>query len=226
MTLPLVQHFSDVLCVWAYVAHARLEETAKRFAGRVSIDMHFVPVFPDARGKLEKGWDGRGGIAEGYARHVAHVVGGFDHVSLHADAWTKVQPASSGSAHQFVKAVGLTTDAAADLRESAAYQTAWALRQAFFAEGRDISEQKVQFELAEAMGLPRAPIEAALTSGRAMAALGADSKLCEDLHITGSPTFRMNAGRQVLYGNVGFRLIEANINELLRAPDADDASWC
>ncbi len=36
----------------------------------------------------------------------------------------------------------------------------------------------------------------------------------------------MNAGRQILYGNVGYRLIEANLNELLRAPNSDDASWC
>ena len=31
---------------------------------------------------------------------------------------------------------------------------------------------------------------------------------------------------QKLYGNVGFRLMEANIQELLRAPGTDEASWC
>jgi hypothetical protein len=36
----------------------------------------------------------------------------------------------------------------------------------------------------------------------------------------------LNDGRQKLYGNVGFRIIEANIQELLRAPVGDQASWC
>lgn len=29
-----------------------------------------------------------------------------------------------------------------------------------------------------------------------------------------------------LYGDVGFRIIEANIEELLRVPGDDQASWC
>jgi hypothetical protein len=31
--------------------------------------------------------------------------------------------------------------------------------------------------------------------------------------------------KQVLTGNVGYRVIEANVRELLRAP-ADQSSWC
>jgi hypothetical protein len=44
--------------------------------------------------------------------------------------------------------------------------------------------------------------------------------------IEGSPSFVLNEGRQKLYGNIGFRLIEAKIQELLRSPRADEASWC
>lgn len=227
MTLPTIQHFSDVLCVWAYVAHVRLEETLRRFEGQVRIDMHFVPVFSDAIGKLDKGWSHRGGI-DAYAGHVAEVVCGFDHAPLHPDAWRKTRPASSASAHLFLKAVALTHSDGArdDLRMSAAYRASWSLRQAFFCEARDISQWREQAAVAEALRLDIGAIETEIDSGRAMAALCADSRLCEELNISGSPTFRMNAGRQILYGNVGFRLIEANINELLRAPNADDASWC
>jgi hypothetical protein len=32
--------------------------------------------------------------------------------------------------------------------------------------------------------------------------------------------------RRKLYGNIGFRLLDANIQELLRAPRSDEASWC
>ena len=46
------------------------------------------------------------------------------------------------------------------------------------------------------------------------------------MRIEGSPSLVLNQGRQKLYGNVGFRIIEANILELLRQPRADDASWC
>ena len=41
-----------------------------------------------------------------------------------------------------------------------------------------------------------------------------------------SPTFILNEGRQKLYGNVGYRVIEANLQELLKSPDASQASWC
>ena len=52
MSLPVVQHFSDVLCIWAYVAHVRLEEATRKFDDKVEFAMRFVPVFPDAIGKL------------------------------------------------------------------------------------------------------------------------------------------------------------------------------
>jgi hypothetical protein len=44
--------------------------------------------------------------------------------------------------------------------------------------------------------------------------------------VKGSPTLILNQGRQKLYFNVGYRLIEANIQELLRQPNPDHASWC
>jgi predicted DsbA family dithiol-disulfide isomerase len=45
--------------------------------------------------------------------------------------------------------------------------------------------------------------------------------------VQGSPTYVFNDGRQLLYGNVGYRIIEANVRELLSAPPAEGApSWC
>ena len=46
----------------------------------------------------------------------------------------------------------------------------------------------------------------------------------DKMRIEGSPSFVLNEGRQNLYGNVGFRVIEANIVELLRVSDSDQAS--
>ena len=62
--------------------------------------------------------------------------------------------------------------------------------------------------------------------GTAIALLTRDYQEAEKLRIEGSPTFVLNEGRQKLFGNVGFRIIEANIKELLKEPAGDQASWC
>jgi predicted DsbA family dithiol-disulfide isomerase len=43
--------------------------------------------------------------------------------------------------------------------------------------------------------------------------------------VTVSPTFIFNEGRQRLNGNVGYRIMEANIRELLNNPSREE-SWC
>jgi len=225
MSLPVVQHYSDVLCVWAYAAHIRLDEMAKGYGDQVRISVHFCPVFPDARGKIAAGWAKRGGF-EAYGDHVAAVGAPFDHVSIHADVWRKTRPQSSNAVHLFLKAVELAQDSAKPLRDSDAYRATWAMRQAFFEQARDICAAQVQRDVVAGLGLNLAPIEAQMQSGAAMATLDADTKFCEINKISGSPTIRMNGGRQILYGNVGFHLIEANLKELLRAPKPDEASWC
>ena len=60
----------------------------------------------------------------------------------------------------------------------------------------------------------------------AFARLATDYQDADKMRIEGSPSFVLNDGRQKLYGDVGFRIIEANIQELLRAPAGDQASWC
>ena len=64
-----------------------------------------------------------------------------------------------------------------------------------------------------------------LEDGRAFAALAADYEAATRDQVKGSPTFVLNHGRQRLYGNVGYRIIEANIEELLR-DRGEMASWC
>jgi predicted DsbA family dithiol-disulfide isomerase len=225
MSLPVVQHYSDVLCVWAYAAHVRLDEMAKRFGDQVRISVHFVPVFPDVRGKISSSWAKRGGY-EAYGDHVAGVGAQFEHIEIHPDVWRKTRPQSSNAVHLFLKAVELAQDGTTPLRESDAYRATWAMRQAFFKDARDVGDSRVQRDVVDGLGLDMAAIEAQLQSGAAMAALDADTKFCEANKISGSPTIRMNGGRQILYGNVGFHLIEANLKELLRAPNPDEASWC
>ena len=105
-------------------------------------------------------------------------------------------------------------------------QVTWAFRCAFFRDCRDIARWDTQCEIAEALGADIDAIERRIHSGIALARLATDYQDADRMRIEGSPSFVLNEGRQKLYGNVGFHLIEANIQELLRAPRTDEASWC
>jgi predicted DsbA family dithiol-disulfide isomerase len=102
----------------------------------------------------------------------------------------------------------------------------WAFRCAFFRDCRDIARWDVQCDLAEAHGVDINAIERNIHDGAAFASLATDYQDADKMRIEGSPSFVLNDGRQKLYGNVGFRIIEANIQELLRVPGGDQASWC
>ncbi|MBX3269020.1 MAG: DsbA family protein [Sandaracinaceae bacterium] len=217
MSKVSVQYFSDVLCVWAYVGQVRLDELESAFRDEVEVDCHFMTVFGDAHGKLTTSWRERGGLA-GYAEHVRSVVARFDHVTIHADAWDPVAPASSLGCHVFLAAVKL-------LDAAVFRQVAWRLREAFFAEGRDIAQRRVQLEVAESIGLSVAALEASLSSGRAHAELSRGLALARSYGVETSPTYVFDEGRQRLNGNVGYRVIEANVRELLRTPEPGQ-SWC
>jgi predicted DsbA family dithiol-disulfide isomerase len=100
-----------------------------------------------------------------------------------------------------------------------------ALRRAFFVELVDISNQQRLFEVAEQAGVDIAKLQQVLDSGTAHAQLAADLAAATQSAVRASPTMTFNEGRQVLAGNVGYRVLEANIRELLRNP-TDQQSWC
>lgn len=225
MPAPLaITYFSDILCVWAYVAEARLAELERAHQGEIAITHRFVSVFGDAHGKLEAGWSARGGF-DGYAAHVAATVAKFPPAPLHPDTWTRVRPRSSLSPHLVLKAVeAWETEAHGTTTRTA--MAISSLRRAFFADAADIGRRDVQQALLARLGIDLEGVDSALADGRAHARLAADYALAEKSKIEGSPTFLLNEGRQKLYGNVGFRVISANIRELLRTPGEGEASWC
>jgi predicted DsbA family dithiol-disulfide isomerase len=226
-----ITYFSDVLCIWAYAAQIRLDEIGRSFGADVHIDYKFCSVFGDTAHKIGRGWADRGGY-QGFNRHLRDVGDQFAHIDVHPDVWLAVRPASSDSAHLFIKAVqrlerdGAAGQPAAGKDVALSAQLIWALRRAFFHECRDVSMRKVQCEVAEALGIAPAAIEAEIDSGAAFAALAADVQARDRLRIEGSPTFVLNQGRQKLYGNIGYRVIEANVRELLRTPGVGEMSWC
>ncbi len=227
-----IGYFSDLLCVWAYVAEVKIDELRRNFPDRVSIDYRFVPIFGDALGRIEERWSDRGGLT-GYAEHVREVASRFEHAPVHPEVWTRTAPKSSLTAHAFVRAAFLLAqEGTIDDRpveafsgRSAVEQLSWQLRVAFFRDLRDIGRLDVQTEVAAEIELPADEIRRRLKDGSPFAALTGDHDLAARSQIYGSPTFLLNEGRQKLYGNVGYRVIEANVQELLR-DNREMASWC
>ncbi len=216
-------YFSDVLCVWAYIAQVRLDELKTTFPTQISIESHFTPVFGDARRKLTQRWQDKGGLA-GYNQHVREVAAKFEHVSIHPEIWMQTIPTSSTACHLLLRAVKLLEERGV-VGVGAMENLTWALRQAFFTELIDISDRKIQLQIAKKLGLPVNKIKAEIDSGTAYAELSRDFDLTKEHHVTVSPTLLFNEGRQRLNGNVGYRVIEANIRELLTNP-ANEHSWC
>lgn len=231
MTPAKLYYFSDVLCIWAYAAQARVEQADRQFGARIEIDERFCPVFPDAHAKIAEAWKERGGFA-GFNAHLREVAGQFPHITLHDRVWLDARPRTSTGAHLFLKAVQIVGEEETGdgppgpFTDTLLNRASWAIRRAFFEHCRDISDWHVHREVAEDLGLDYARIDDLIRSSEAVARLDADHKLAELNSVRGSPTFLMNNGRQKLYGNVGYRLVEANIEEMLRKPGADEASWC
>jgi predicted DsbA family dithiol-disulfide isomerase len=216
-------HFSDVLCVWAYASERRMVELHDEFGSAVEVDYRFVSIFGPARQKLEERWRNKGGVVA-YGDHVRGIVAGFGHVTMHSDVWVRVAPASSWPAHLALCAVRLLErDGTAPVGSCEALTRR--LRQAFFGDAHDISRQDVLFAAVEALGLDVAAIVAELTSGRAHAELAADYDQAREQDIRMSPTILLNEGRQRLSGNVGYRVIAANVREVLERQPGQ-VSWC
>jgi len=231
MTLQ-ISYFSDVLCIWAYVAEVRLDEVRKEFRSSVELEYRFIPIFGATRYRIAEGRKDRGGYA-GFGEHVRKVAADFPHVSVNERVWSEVAPTTSSTAHEMLCAArqlaneGVVGSARRDdlggrtLLEEAT----WQIRSAFFEHGRDISDRDVLLDVLGEAGMPTDAIEAKLKSGEAMAEVCRDIELRDSNKIEGSPTYYLNQGRQKLYGNVGYRVVSANLRELLEQPE-HQASWC
>ncbi len=218
MSAITIHHYSDILCVWAYVGQIRVDELCSVHGDEIQLETHYVDVFGDVPGRLLKRWEEKGGIA-GYSTHVIEVVNRFDHLPVHEEVWQRNIPNSSLSCHQFLHAVHLAHG------PEAARKAAWSMRETFFAKAEDVSDWAIQAQIAEGLSLATAPIETHLKNGSALSRLSRDLRSANEQGLSVSPTLVFNEGRQVLKGNVSFRVMEANVNELLSAT-TEGHSWC
>src|SRR5579862_8672016 len=109
---------------------------------------------------MQTAWKERGGLPA-YRQHVREIVDKFGHVTLHEQTWQSEVPKSSMPAHLFLCAVR-QLEADSRTASEATGRAAWAVRQAFFRDGRDISCGKVLLEIAEAIELHAGQIESTI----------------------------------------------------------------
>jgi predicted DsbA family dithiol-disulfide isomerase len=219
MSSPLIiDYYSDVLCVWAWIAQRRIEELRENWGDDVVLRHHYMNLFGDTEARIGQGWADKGGF-EGFGQHVIAATAPYDEAPVIASIWCDAKPATSGNAHLLIKAAELAHGAqtGADL--------ALAIRKEFFTHGKDVGNMAVLMDIADDIGIDADRLEEILGKGQAMANLMADYKDAQEQNLKGSPTWIMNGGRQVLYGNVGYRVLHANIEEILHRPD-EEASWC
>lgn len=227
-----IMYFTDVLCIWAYLAQIRIDELKTKFGDDVILQKHFIPVFGSVNSKMQDNWGDKGGVAA-YCNHVQSVAKKFGHIEIHPDAWVKNTPTTSTSCHLFLKAIQILADnneipatvMSDDVEKNTFEFAVWKVRVAFFKDAVDVSDLNEQMNIADELGLPADKIKDLIDSGVAFAGLDDDLQLKEKYGVSGSPTLVLNEGRQIIYGNVGYRVIEANIQELLTQPEYQ-ASWC
>ncbi len=104
-----IDYYSDVLCVWAWIAQARLDELESQWQGQVSVSHHYVDIFGDCHRKIPATWGEQDGF-DRFARHVHDSAAPFDAADVHPDIWTSTRPRSSAQAHLVLRATAIEHD--------------------------------------------------------------------------------------------------------------------
>lgn len=219
MSAPVViDYYSDILCVWAWIAQRRIDELNVKLSSKIELRYHYLDVFGDASNKIPNQWAERGGYA-GFAKHVTDSAAPYPDAPINADIWHKIRPNTSANAHLVLKAIELSYS------KEKSIEMALLIRRTFYIDGQDIGQLSLLFSLLETVGIDCVRINKKLNDGSAMASLMADYQQAKALSLKGSPSYIIDNGRQVLYGNVGYRVLLANIEEHLIKP-IEEASWC
>jgi predicted DsbA family dithiol-disulfide isomerase len=214
----IVDYYSDILCVWAWIAQRRIDELNVKLQSSIVINHHYIDVFGDVATKISHQWQTKGGYS-GFASHVQHSAATFEDAPVNEKIWTELRPTTSANVHLVLKAIDLACGAESSIKAALQY------RKAFYIDALDISDMHALMTLAEQQMLDIQNISKHIKDGSAMALLMKDYQNSKLLNLKGSPSFILDGGRQTLYGNVGYRVLLANIEELQKNPQ-QEASWC
>jgi predicted DsbA family dithiol-disulfide isomerase len=199
MSLPTVEVYSDIHCPWSYLVVHRLRRIWPDYAGRVRLAWRSLSLeYINARGTPKPTVEAE-----------INLIASLD-PSLPVTAWRRPDwqwPVTFWPALEALACAQAQGD-------DAAFAMSWALRRAFFVEGRSPSLRHeilaIAHEVAAASPLDADRFEADWDSGRYKADVLADSRRgWHELKVEGSPTFVLPNGRQVSSPGTG----EADIDE-------------
>lgn len=199
MTLPTVEIYSDIHCPWTYLAIYRLRQVWPEYAGRVQVAWRALSL-----------------------EYINKQCTPKPLLDAEIDLLRQIEPCLPIQRWQrpdwqwpvtFWPALEALACAQAQGHDGA-FAMSWALRRAFFADGRSPALRHELLAIAEAVaaeaGLDRARFEKDWDSGRYKAAVIAESRRgWHELKVDGSPTFVLPSGRQVSNPASG----EADIDE-------------
>src|SRR5665811_1610778 len=93
MSVVKVSYFSDALCIWAYIAQARIDAVKEKFGDSVRLNYRFCSVFGNTALKVTSTWRDKGEYA-GFNAHLRNVALQFPHIEVHPDIWLKTRSVS------------------------------------------------------------------------------------------------------------------------------------
>lgn len=219
MASPLtVDYFTDVLCVWAWIAQLRVNELEVQWGEQIELRHHYLNVFGDTESRISEQWRDREGFV-GFSKHVLAAAAPYIEGPLNSRIWTTVRPLTSANAHLVIKAAEVVASTAASAK------LAVRIRRSFFEDAVDVGQIPLLLEIATDEKLDAMQLRESLDDGSSAAALMCDHLAAQKQNISGSPSWIMNNGRQKLYGNVSYHVLHANVEGLLEK-HGEEASWC
>ena len=216
MTLT-VDVISDVICPWCLVGKRRLEKAVAAIAGKHEVVVRWHPFQLNPQMPRE-------GI-ERRAYRTAKF-GSWER-SLELDAKLVAVGTGEGITFAFdkIERTPNTLDAHRLIRlageRGVQDAVVEALFQAYFTEGRDISDRKTLLDVVVGAGLKRERAEAELNSEGGLVAIRAEEEEARRLGVEGVPFFVVN-GELALSGAQPPETFLAAFDRAARGPDADD----
>lgn len=206
-------YWSDPLCVWAFVAQKHLADVLARGGEDLQPVYRIVPVFGSVPQRFRDGAWAEAGPA-GRAEVTARVAREHGHPEVTGRVWIDDPPATTWLPSAAVKAAQ-ALEASGAAPEGAAARFLWALRVALFVDDRNTARRRVVLDVAESAALDPDAVAAGLDDGTALAALFEDHQERDRQRVQGSPTYVLDGGRAMLYGNFDASVLHATVDRLL-----------
>ena|SRR5690554_3907045 len=179
-----VEVWSDVQCIWCYIAAPRLQEAIERFGGEVRVTYRSFLLNPDAPVEVDR---------DVQRRHHQASNPRFEQIMAQLSELTAaegldyrpeiIQPTNSRSAMELLHHAGAAGQRPAMMQR---------LFRAYFVEGRHVGSIDELADLAAGIGLDPAETRTALEERRYRSKVDADVALAQRLGATGAPFYTVN----------------------------------